>query len=96
MLVNVSRGSLVDLPALLAALDSGMLSGAALDVVPTEPPPIEDPVRSHPRVVLTPHFAYFSPQSARSYVIDAVENVVAWSRTGRPLDVIVEGKERRS
>jgi phosphoglycerate dehydrogenase-like enzyme len=92
MLVNVSRGSLVDLPALLSALDSGHLTGAALDVLPLEPPTVADPVRRHPRVVLTPHLAYLSQQSALSYVTRAADNVVAWARTGRPLDVVVEAK----
>ena len=92
MLVNVSRGSLVDLPALLSALDSGHLSAAALDVLPVEPPAAGEPARSHPRVVLTPHLAYLSEQSALSYVTRAAENVVAWARTGHPLDVVVEGK----
>ena len=96
MIVNVSRGSLVDLQALLSALDSGHLSGAGLDVVASEPPGAADPVRSHPRIVLTPHLAYLSPQSALAYVTRAADNVAAWSRTGRPMDVVVHGTERGS
>lgn len=90
-LINVSRGSLVDTAALLTALDDGHLSGAGLDVVPTEPPAPDDPVRSHPRVVLTPHFAYSSDESARLYVLRAAENVIEWARTGRPRNVVAEG-----
>lgn len=55
-IVNAARGGLIDLDALHEALESGHVSGAALDVFPTEPPPAH-PVLQHPRVVLTPHLA---------------------------------------
>lgn len=60
-LVNVGRGSAVDVPALLEALEAGELRGAGLDVFPEEPLPATSPLWSHPRVVLTPHTAGLSP-----------------------------------
>lgn len=85
MVVNVSRGGLVDPEALRAHLDSGHLASAALDVLETEPPALDDPLLTHPRVLLSPHAAYLSPASGREYVVDQARNVVAFHRDGRPI-----------
>lgn len=55
--VNIGRGDHMDEDALLAALDSGHLSGATLDVMRQEPPPVDHPFWSHPKIRLTPHIA---------------------------------------
>ncbi|UNZ15800.1 C-terminal binding protein [Streptomyces sp. 891-h] len=88
-LVNVARGGLIDHTALLASLDAGHLAGAALDVLPTEPPAPDDPLRTHPRLLLSPHSAFLSDASRRTYVERPAENVIAWYRTGRPLTPVV-------
>jgi phosphoglycerate dehydrogenase-like enzyme len=90
-LVNVSRGALVEPGALLAALDTGRLGGAALDVLEVEPPEPHDPLVRHPRTLVTPHAAYYSGDAARAYVVEQARNVVAWRRDGRPLNVVVAG-----
>jgi phosphoglycerate dehydrogenase-like enzyme len=72
------------------ALDAGHLAGAALDVLPQEPPGPADPILRHERVLLTPHVAFLSDASAEAYSRMQVENVVAWATTGRPLRAVVE------
>ena len=62
-LINTSRGALVDEQALAAALDAGQLAGAALDVQQQEPPDLSLPPFNDPRVIVTPHAAFFSRES---------------------------------
>jgi D-3-phosphoglycerate dehydrogenase len=77
----------------LAALDSGRLEGAALDVLPTEPPAANDPAISHPRMLVTPHAAFYSVEGERELRTKAAQNLIDWAKTGRPRYVVVEGRE---
>jgi D-3-phosphoglycerate dehydrogenase len=63
LIVNTARGPLIDEPALVAALDSGQLGGAALDVVATEPLPKDSPLIGRDNVILTPHTAFYSVEA---------------------------------
>ena len=87
ILVNSSRGPIVDEDALLAALTEGRLRGAGLDVYGTEPLPADSPFRSAPRTVLTPHLGYVTEDTYRIFFTDAVEDVAAWVR-GEPVRVL--------
>jgi D-3-phosphoglycerate dehydrogenase len=59
-IVNTARGPLIDEPALIAALDSGQVGGAALDVVAVEPLPKDSPLLGRDNVILTPHTGFYS------------------------------------
>jgi phosphoglycerate dehydrogenase-like enzyme len=86
-LVNTSRGPLVDSAALVAALRSGAIAGAALDVYATEPLPLSDPLRSAPNTVLTPHLGYVTEETYRVFYGEAAEDIVAFTR-GEPVRVL--------
>jgi D-3-phosphoglycerate dehydrogenase len=63
VLVDTARPQLVDLDALRRELESGRLGGAALDVIPVEPPTAEHPAPAWPRLVVTPHVAWYSAEA---------------------------------
>ena len=86
-LVNTSRGPVVDSAALLAALRSGSIAGAALDVYDVEPLPLSSPLRSAPNVVLTPHLGYVTEDSYRVFYGEAAEDIVAFAQ-GAPVRVL--------
>jgi phosphoglycerate dehydrogenase-like enzyme len=86
LLVNTSRGPIVDERALLDALREGRIAGAALDVFDREPLPADHPLRTAPRTVLTPHTGYVSARSYRDYFA-AVGEIVAAFRRGEPVGV---------
>jgi D-3-phosphoglycerate dehydrogenase / 2-oxoglutarate reductase len=65
LLVNTARGPLIDEPALLAALDSGQVGGAALDVVVTEPLPANSPLLGRDNLILTPHTGFYSVEALK-------------------------------
>lgn len=82
--VNVARGPLVDERALVAALESGVLGGAALDVFVDEPLPSSSPLWRAPNLILTPHTAGFRPDHWDDAIAVFIENLTRWE-DGAPL-----------
>ena len=78
LLINVSRGGLVDEPALREALQSGHLSGAACDVISAEPMEPDNPLLTAPNILLTPHIAWSSVAARTRLVKIAAANIRGW------------------
>ena len=87
VLVNTSRGPIVDEAALVAALRDGAIAGAGLDVYDTEPLPPGHPLRTAPNTVLTPHLGYVTGGTYERFYADAVEDIAAFLR-GAPVRVL--------
>jgi D-3-phosphoglycerate dehydrogenase len=98
LLVNTARGAIVDVPALIEALRSGVIGGAGIDVLPVEPPRAEDAVaiayrgRHDPmvgdRLIVTPHAAWSSPESVSDARRLAVETAMLYLREGKLRNVV--------
>ncbi len=88
ILINAARGSLLDEAAVLAALDSGRLAGAGIDVWDREPVPPDHPLFRHPRVVATPHMAAYTDEGRRRSHVAAAQHVLAVLRGEKPTTLI--------
>ncbi len=72
----------------------GTLAGLALDVLPVEPVSADSKLLGHPRVILTPHAAFYSVEAERELRRKAAQNIVTFLRTGRPDYVVVAGTRK--
>jgi phosphoglycerate dehydrogenase-like enzyme len=89
ILVNVTRGAIVDEAALLEALRDGLIAGAGLDVTPVEPLPPDHPLWQMDNVIITPHVAGASPLRLDRAVDLFCRNLAAF-REGRPLESVID------
>jgi phosphoglycerate dehydrogenase-like enzyme len=90
VLINCSRGGVVDLEALYQALESRQIAGAGLDVFPEEPPSASEPILSLENVVLSPHFAGASHETRIKQLRNAFDNVLRVARGERPFWILPE------
>ncbi len=85
LVVNASRGGIIDEAALLDALESGQCSGAAIDVYETEPPSEDSPLRNHPRIVTTPHLGASTTEAQEAVAVDACKALLNYLQ-GQPVE----------
>ncbi|WP_188195780.1 NAD(P)-dependent oxidoreductase [Nonomuraea sp. SYSU D8015] len=90
LLINAARGGVVNQQALVDALRSGHLAGAALDVFEVEPLPAGDPLRDLPNVLLSPHVAGVTPEATGRLLTATLENLTA-AVEGREVDGVLNG-----
>ena len=94
-LVNTARGGIVDSAALVQAVESGQIAGAALDVVDEEPPPPEHPLHRTERILVTAHVAWYSEQAFRDVRVKSVEEVARVLGGELPLNLLNQGVRPR-
>lgn len=87
VLINTSRGPLIDHGALAKALVDGTIAGAALDVLETEPPPTDNPLFEAPNCIITPHIAWYATAARQRLMQIAADNLNAFL-DGQPANVV--------
>jgi phosphoglycerate dehydrogenase-like enzyme len=87
LLINTSRGPIVDEAALLAALKEKCIAGFGGDTFDVEPMPPDHPLRSEPRALLTPHLGYVTEETYRDFYGGMVQAIEAWL-AGKPINVL--------
>ncbi len=99
LLINTSRGPIIDERTLIKALEQGLISGAGLDVLETEPPDSQNPLLKMENVVLSPHMGFYSEESISELKRRTARNVSDVLMGKRPSSVVnreVMGKTRAS
>jgi phosphoglycerate dehydrogenase-like enzyme len=86
LLINTSRGPIIDETALLNALREGRIAGFGGDTFDVEPLPANHPLRSEPRALLTPHLGYVTEETYRQFYGGMVQVIEAWF-AGSPINV---------
>jgi glycerate dehydrogenase len=93
LLINTARGGIVNETALMDALQTGQIGGAAIDVLTEEPPRKGNPLldQTVPNLIVTPHIAWASSRARQSLVNEITENVIAFLN-GKPRNVVVDNQ----
>jgi phosphoglycerate dehydrogenase-like enzyme len=88
VIVNTARGGLIVTDDLVRALQEGWIAGAALDVTDPEPLPMDHPIRTLPRVLVTPHAAWYSEEAEPELRRRAARTIVEALRGERPASLL--------
>jgi glycerate dehydrogenase len=83
VIINTSRGPLIDNQALADALRVGTIAGAAVDVLDVEPPPADNPLLKAPNCIITPHIAWYAAEARRRLLQTAADNLEAFQQGRR-------------
>ncbi len=94
LVVNTSRGPVINESALIDALRGGKIGGAALDVFETEPTPLDNPLLSMPNVLVTPHIASASWETRRKMAVRSTGNVLSYLKGERPPHIVPEQRDK--
>ena len=89
LLINTARGGLVEVPALIEALENGVIAGAALDALREEPPRAGNPLLelNLPNFIVTPHVAWASDEAMQALADQLIDNLEAFVR-GQPRNLL--------
>lgn len=92
IIVNTARGSLIESQALLDGLESGKVAWALLDVLENESlgGDVDKALTRHPKVITTPHIAFYADDSVRTMYVDCLESITTWLKGEKPLHVVQE------
>jgi phosphoglycerate dehydrogenase-like enzyme len=93
-LVNTARGAVIDVNALARVLEGDRLTAVGLDVLPIEPIEAGFPLLADPRVILSPHAAFYSVEAEIDLRRKAAMNIVNWMKTGKPDYPVVQGTRK--
>lgn len=91
IIVNTARGSLIESKALLDGLESGKVAWALLDVLENESlGEVDTALTRHPKVITTPHIAFYADDSVRTMYVDCLESITTWLKGEKPLHTVQE------
>jgi D-3-phosphoglycerate dehydrogenase / 2-oxoglutarate reductase len=93
-MVNTACGAVIDVNALVRALEQHKLAAVGPDVLPIEPIDAASPLLKDPRVILSPHAAFYSIEAEIELRRKAAMNIVRWIKTGRPGYPVVQGTRK--
>jgi D-3-phosphoglycerate dehydrogenase / 2-oxoglutarate reductase len=93
-MVNTVRGAVIDVNALVRALEQQKLAAGGQDVLSIEPIDAASPLLKDPRVILSPHAAFYSIEAEIELRRKAAMNIVNWMKTGRPGYPVVQGTRK--